>query len=141
VYVKLEILWNWQAPEGSGDVYESVFRGSKARVELRQGKAENYVPELYIVAESERSRATVFAAVQKRVAALQTQWPGLAADQRDGEARIVIPEKFRVGHEAHFAQVTNRFFEYLRSPGSMPAWERPNMLAKYYVSTKGVEFK
>src|SRR5438067_1174843 len=22
VHVKLEILWNWQAPEGSGDVYE-----------------------------------------------------------------------------------------------------------------------
>ena len=36
-------------------------------------------------------------------------------------------------------EVTNRFFDYVRSPGSMPEWERANMLAKYYVSTKGVE--
>ena len=27
----------------------------------------------------------------------------------------------------------------MKSPGSMPAWERPNMLVKYYISTKGVE--
>ena len=46
---------------------------------------------------------------------------------------MVIPEKFRVGHEAHFGQVTNRFFEYVTSPKSMPAWETPYMLAKYCV--------
>jgi hypothetical protein len=51
----------------------------------------------------------------------------------------VIPEKFRVGHEAHFAQVTNQFAQYLAAPDSMPAWETPGMRAKYYVSTKGTE--
>jgi hypothetical protein len=30
-----------------------------------------------------------------------------------------------------------QFLEYLKSPGKMPAWERPNMLAKYYVTTIG----
>ncbi len=44
-----------------------------------------------------------------------------------------------MGHEAHFGQVTNRFFEYVTSPKSLPAWETPYMLAKYAVSTKGVE--
>jgi hypothetical protein len=53
--------------------------------------------------------------------------------------RIAIPEDFRVGHEAHFGQVATRFFDYVKSPRSMPAWERPNMSAKYYVSTKGVD--
>jgi hypothetical protein len=52
---------------------------------------------------------------------------------------VTIPDLYRVGHEAHFAQVTNRFFEYLKQPETLPAWEKPNMLAKYYVSTKGVE--
>ena len=55
------------------------------------------------------------------------------------DLHIVIPEKFRVGHEAHFGQVTNHFFEYVTSPKSLPAWETPYMLAKYFVSTKGVE--
>jgi hypothetical protein len=35
--------------------------------------------------------------------------------------------------------VTKQFFEYLQRPETFPAWENPNMLAKYYVSTKGVE--
>ena len=53
--------------------------------------------------------------------------------------RVTIPDQYRVGHEAHFAQVTKQFFEYLKRPETFPAWENPNMLAKYYVTTKGVE--
>jgi hypothetical protein len=60
-------------------------------------------------------------------------------EERGGEFRLSIPDRHRVGHEAHFAQVTRQFFEYLRNPGSLPAWEKPNMLAKYYVTTAGVE--
>ena len=59
--------------------------------------------------------------------------------ERAGDFLIIIPERYRVGHEAHFAQVTNQFFEYLKDRSRLPAWEKPNMLAKYYVSTKGVE--
>lgn len=55
------------------------------------------------------------------------------------EAHIVIPEKYRVGHEAHFAEVTRAFLGYLQAPQSLPAWEKSNMLVKYYISTKGVE--
>jgi predicted dehydrogenase len=130
VQVKLEILWNWEAPEGSGDVYEASFRGTLARVEIRQGAAEKNVPELYIVPR----HTGVADAVRQRVAALQTRWPGLQAIESGGEFRIGVPEKFRVGHESHFAQVANHFFQYVRSPGSMPPWERSYMLAKYAVS-------
>jgi hypothetical protein len=52
---------------------------------------------------------------------------------------VTIPEKYRVGHEAHFAQVTKQFLGYLRDQKSLPAWEKANMLAKYYTTTKGVE--
>jgi hypothetical protein len=132
--VALEILWNWEAAEG-GDVYEASFRGSRSRVEIRQGKAERFVPEVYIAGPD----AAVAAAVDRRVAALQARWPGLAVVPSGEDLRIVVPEKFRVGHEAHFGQVTNHFFEYVTSPKSLPAWETPFMLAKYQVSTKGVE--
>jgi predicted dehydrogenase len=138
IHVKMDILWNWEAPAGAGDVYEAAFRGTRSSVEIRQGAREKFVPELYIVPVPEL-REAVFAALKKRVAELQGQWPGLAVEQRDHEARLVIPEKFRVGHEAHFAQVARRFFDYARDPKSIPAWERGYMLAKYYVSTKGVE--
>ncbi len=34
--------------------------------------------------------------------------------------------------------MTRRFLQYVRDRGTLPAWERPNMLAKYYVTTEGV---
>jgi predicted dehydrogenase len=134
VHAEVEILWKWEAKEG-GDVYEASFRGTKSRVEIRQGSSERFVPEVYIAGAD----AGVAAAVEHRVAALQARWPGLAAVKSGPDLHLVVPEKFRVGHEAHFGQVTNRFFEYVTSPKSLPAWETPYMLAKYAVSTKGVE--
>ena len=77
--------------------------------------------------------------MQARVAALQDQWPGVAVDERHGEIHLSIPDGFRVGHEAHFAQVTRNFLGYLRDRSTLPAWERPNMLAKYFVTTTGTE--
>jgi len=135
VHVKLDVLWNWEAPAGTGDTHLAVYRGSKARVEVRQAAAEKYRPELYVAAGDTGVRK----ALQARVAALQSRYPGVALEDRGGEVLVTIPDVYRVGHEAHFAQVTNRFFEYLEDPARFPAWENPNMLAKYEVSTKGVE--
>jgi hypothetical protein len=58
---------------------------------------------------------------------------------RGHQAQVVIPDKYRVGHEAHFAQVTNTFFNYLKHPASLPVWEKNNMLVKYFISTRGVD--
>jgi predicted dehydrogenase len=138
VHVRLEIVWQWQAEPGAGDVYEALFRGTRARVEIRQGEAEKHIPELYI-APIAALRAEVFAAARQRIAELQSRWPGLIAVERGNELHIAIPERFRVGHEAHFGEVAARFFDYVKPPRSIPAWERTNMLAKYYVSTKGVD--
>jgi len=52
--------------------------------------------------------------------------------------RLEIPDRLRVGHEAHFAEVTRQFLAYLEDPSRLPAWEKANMLAKYYVTTHGV---
>jgi predicted dehydrogenase len=139
VHVALDILWRWEAPEGSGDVYEATFRGTKSHIDIRQGAPQNFRPELYVVPESAALQEEVFAALKDKIHLLQKDWPGVGMVVRGEEAHIVIPDKYRVGHEAHFAQVTNEFFKYLRNPSSIPAWEKSNMLVKYYISTKGVE--
>jgi predicted dehydrogenase len=128
VHVKLDVLWNWESP--TGDTHVASYRGTKSRVEVRQGAPENFRPELYVVGD-------VGAALTPVVAALAKQYPGIAVEDRGGEFRIGIPDSYRVGHEAHFAQVANQFFEYLRHPETFPAWENPGMLAKYAVSTHG----
>jgi len=135
IHAKLDVLWRWDAPEGTGDTHYAVYRGSRSRVEVRQGKAEGYRPELYVLP----GHPDVAGALRSKIEALVPQYPGLGLDDRRNEIRVTIPDQYRVGHEAHFAQVTNQFFGYLKHPGTLPAWENPNMLAKYYVSTTGVE--
>jgi predicted dehydrogenase len=133
-HVKLDVLWRWDAPDGTGDTHLAIYRGTKARVEVRQGAAENFRPELYVVPHGPESRK----AAQSRIAEMAARYPGVAAEDGGAEIRVTIPDRFRVGHEAHFAQVTNRFFDYLRGE-SFPSWENLNMLAKYLVTTRGVE--
>ena len=135
IHIKLDVLWRWEAPAGTGDTHLAVYQGSKSRIEVRQGKEENYRPELYVFPRAAGARH----ALEKEIGRLASQYPGIATEDQGARVRVTIPDQYRVGHEAHFAQVTKQFFEYLRRPESFPAWENPNMLAKYYVSTKGVE--
>jgi predicted dehydrogenase len=129
--IQMDVLWRYEALPGTGDTYAALFRGGRSSVEIRQGAPENYRPELYVVPNQDGVRE----AVRRRIASLQAQWPGVEAVDREAEMQITIPDRYRVGHEAHFAQVTRQFFGYLKQPNSLPSWERPNMVAKYAVST------
>jgi predicted dehydrogenase len=136
-HVTLNVIWDWEAPQGAGDSHFAYYRGSRAKVEVRQGAAEKQRPELYVVPNAAKEKAVVLAAVQKRIAGLQQRYPGTDVVDLGSELRITIPDRLRVGHEEHFAQVTQRFLRYVRDRSTLPAWERPNMVAKYAVTTEG----
>ena len=123
----------------AGDTHFAFYRGNRSKIEIRQTRADRYQPQLYIVPNTPALKADVLAAVRAKVASLQSEYSGIAVADQGSEIKIEIPDKFRVGHEAHFAEVTTSFLKYLRSKGTMPAWERPNMITKYFVSTKGTE--
>jgi len=91
VHVKLDILWNWEAAPGTGDTYTAVFRGTRARVEIRQGAEQKYVPELYVVPNSDSTRAEVLTALQHKIDALQGEHPGVGFKELGGQAAITIP--------------------------------------------------
>ncbi len=134
IHVALDVLWDFEAAPGGGDTHFAVVRGDRARVEIRHQKPGNFGPELFVVP----NRVDVAAAVRRRVATLQSRYPGLAVVDRGAELQLAIPDRYRVGHEAHFGAVTRQFLAYLRDPESLPAWELPNMVAKYFVTTRGV---
>jgi predicted dehydrogenase len=138
-YVTLNVIWDWEAPAGAGDSHFAYYRGSRSRVEIRQGAAEKHRPELYVIPNAEGDKAAVLAAVQKAVGGLflQKDFPGVAVVDHGRELQITVPDALRVSHEEHFAQVTKAFLRYVRDRSTLPAWERPNMLAKYYVTTEG----
>jgi predicted dehydrogenase len=132
VHAKVSVKWAYQAPEGTGDTHYSITRGSRANLVIRQGIEERFIPTLYIepVGQDE-SFASV---LEEEFKALQDKYPGMELRRTGTQWVVVIPDQYRVGHEAHFAQVTERFLEYLVK-GNMPDWEVPNMIAKYYTTT------
>jgi len=69
---------------------------------------------------------------------LARTYPGLAIEPAAKGWHVIIPAKYRVGHEAHFAQVTQKYLQYLVD-GKLPEWEVPNMLAKYYTTTTALK--
>lgn len=124
VHALISVKWNFEAPPGAGDTHFSVMRGTKATLMIQQGPAQEFKPVLYIEGTQDE------AAVKSAIESLQSKYPGVGV-RRDGQRwAVTVPEKYNVGHEAHFAQVTENFLEYLRS-GKLPAWEVPNMLTKY----------
>jgi predicted dehydrogenase len=138
-HARVKVLWNYEAPAGAGDTHTGVVRGSRARVEILQGPEQKWQPELYVTPNAPSDAPAVRAAVERRVAALALARPGLAVADEGSRLRVVVPARYRVGHEPHFAEVTERFLGYLKDKATLPAWEDANMLAKYRLTTEAVE--
>jgi hypothetical protein len=82
--------------------------------------------------------STLEADLRKAMADLQKRYPGISVQPEAGLWHIIIPTSYRNGHEAHFSQVTEKFLQYLKD-GKMPDWEVPNMIAKYFITTRALE--
>ena len=133
VSAKVVVLWDFEPPVGGGDTHYSIMRGSKANLVIRQGAEQNFTPELYIEPVGEVDAAYV-AEVQNAFKALTDKYPGIELTPAENGWQVVIPGSYRVGHEAHFGQVTENYLRYLEE-GALPEWEVPNMITKYYTTT------
>jgi len=134
-HAKVVVQWNY-TNEAGGDTHYSIMRGTKASLVIRQGKEENFKPVLYI--EPIKNDAAFQATVEEQFKKISTKFPGVELYKTAKGWSVKLPEKLAEGHESHFARVTSNFLEYLKNK-DMPAWEVPNMLAKYYTTTKALE--
>jgi predicted dehydrogenase len=138
IHARVSVVWNFEAPAGAGDTHYSIMKGTKANVIILQDREQNYRPELYVEKAEEIDAANFEGALNKAVEDLQAAWPGVGITKEGGRWHVLIPDKYRVGHEAHFAQVTEKYLRFL-AEGTLPGWEVPNMIAKYYTTTAGLE--
>jgi predicted dehydrogenase len=138
VHAKVSVIWDYEAPEGAGDTHYSIMRGSRSNLIIRQGAAQNYRPMLYVETADGSDPASLEKDLQAAIDGLARQYPGLAYQKATNGWEVRIPDQYKVGHEAHFAQVTEKYLQFLVD-GKLPDWEVPNMLAKYYVTTKAYE--
>ena len=104
---------------------------------IRQGEAQNYKPTLYI--EPVGGVTHEYASeIQKALGEVAREFPGITLRKTTNGWELLIPERYKEGHEAHFARVMDKFLEYYEQ-GNMPDWEVPNMIAKYYLTTTALE--
>ena len=130
-HAKVSVIWNYTAPEGTGDTHQSIMRGTKSDLIIKQGADENFKPTLYInskVDEGFESKLNL------SIYELQSEFPGIKAEKiSDKVWKIIVPDLLKIGHEAHFGQVTNNFLKYFKN-GKLPDWEIPNIKTKYYTT-------
>jgi predicted dehydrogenase len=146
VHVKTTATWSYKDPATADDTYYSLLRGSKANLVIRQGADEQFKPTLYIeparrshdAASPSTDKTSYAKAIAAAIDSLQAKYPGIGLEKARAGWKVIIPEKYKEGHEAHFARVTENFLGYLKNH-DMPAWEVPNMIAKYYTTTKALE--
>ncbi len=138
IHAKVSVTWDFQAPEGTGDTHFSVMRGTNASVIIKQGKEQNFKPVLYIEPAAGTDMKAFEKAIMDDLKQINDKYPGVELKKNATGWEVIIPDKYKVGHEDHFAQVAKAYFQYLRD-GKLPAWEVPNMIAKYYTTTKARE--
>jgi len=130
IHVGLDMAWDWLEPAGGGDTHTETWRGTRARIELRHGPSENWRPQLYVV-----PLADIAVALERRITALAEIHPGLGLERREVGWRVVVPDALRIGHDAHFHELTKSFLARIERAAPLAAEERTNLLAKYFVTT------
>jgi len=140
VHAKVSVIWNFEAPEGGGDTHYSVMRGTKCNLIIRQGAEQQFKPTLYIEPAAGQDIKTLESQLSLVVPnVLAAKYPGLKLVKlSENQWTLDIPAAFKVGHEAHFAQVAEKYLKYL-TDGKLPEWEVPNMIVKYYTTTEGLK--
>lgn len=132
-HAKVSVIWNYTAPEGTGDTHQSIMRGTKSDLVIKQGAEENFKPTLYLNAKIGEPFESD---LKTTIVQLQSKFPGInAVKVSESIWKISIPDELKIGHEAHFAQVTNNFLTYFKN-GILPVWEIPNMTTKYYTTVE-----
>lgn len=132
VHSKVSVRWDFANPKG-GDTHYSIMRGTKANLVIRQDEPQGYRPTLYVEPHGD---APDFGPVLNRaLEALSDRYPGLSAVPSDFGWEIRIPDAYRESHEDHFTSVTEQYLQNL-ADGAIPAWERTNLLTKYFITTE-----
>jgi predicted dehydrogenase len=138
VHARVSVIWDYAAPEGGGDTHFSLMKGTKSHLIIRQGKEQGFLPVLFIVPTAEQNGVQWSREVQDAFAQITQKYPGITLTADAEGFRVEIPTEYRIGHEAHFAKVTEKYLGFLVD-GKLPQWEIPNMLAKYYTTTRAWE--
>ena len=139
IHVGLNVIWDWECQLVEATATSPLVSGTLSKSRCARARREGYRPEVCVVPAHPSKLPALREAVARRLASRSAEYPGVTVEEKGGELHLVVPDALRVSHEEHFGQVARLFFSYLRDRKALPTWEKPNMLAKYWVTTKGTE--
>jgi len=137
IFAKVSVEWKYQAPPGGGDTHYSVMHGTKCDLIIKQGADEKFLPTLYIENVKGIAMNEFIVKLKEALGTLPYDSLNIEAVNKNS-LKINIPEKYKLGHEEHFGQVTAKFLEYMKE-GKLPDWEVPGMITKYYTTTSALK--
>jgi predicted dehydrogenase len=136
VTVRLTVLWDLEADHPGGDTHEAVACGTRATITISPEPTNRHQPGLVVTPTDPTTHSAILTAIREKCANWQLEYPGIAAEDQGQRVRIHIPDACRTSHEDHFTEVLRNFIQYVQFPRSIPEWERTNLLARYYVTTR-----
>lgn len=137
-HVKVSVEWAYEAPPGGNDTHFSIMRGTLTDLVIRQGEDQNFKSTLFIEPTDAADVDAIETALENAVLNLQHEFPGTSITPSDNGWQLDIPDELYLGHESHFGLVAEAYFGYLVD-GKLPHWEIPNMITKYFITTKARE--
>jgi predicted dehydrogenase len=132
-HVRITTIWEYESVDGPGDLHEATALGSKCRIAVRNSSSQH---QLVVVPTKPSFRQALFTALSRRSQNWQLLYPGLSVHDLGEEFEVRIPTTLLGNHESHFASVLREFMTYFHNSRRMPAWEQPNLLAKYWLTTQ-----
>jgi predicted dehydrogenase len=137
VFAKVSVEWKYQAPPEGGDTHYSIMHGTNCDLVIKQGAGEKFIPTLYI----ENITGLPLKDFRNKLKQTLASFPYDSLSIEDigkNSMKIVVPSKYRVGHEEHFGQVTAKFLDFMKE-GKLPEWEVAGMITKYYTTTSALK--
>jgi hypothetical protein len=128
VSVRLNTVWNLEAPAGGGDMHRQVARGTKADIFVEQGPDTEF-KALVLVKPQDMSAEEMKKLIENRMAELGYTDAAVSV-YKDGRLLVTPPSCMVDGHEFHFAIVRDEFLQMLAT-GKEPGGLRTQLVSKY----------
>jgi len=137
VHVKLTAMWEYESTAGDLDRQTTIAFGTRTRIELRTTPEKQL--DIFIAPYDQSEIDNLKKIIGRKIEELDHSYPGLYLVTSGSELQVKIPDRLRTSHESHFSAVLEEFARYFNTPRAVPPWEQANALARYFITTKGVE--
>ena len=128
--VHIKSVWNLEIPEGGGDTYYSIFKGTLSNLVIRQLPEKSYRLELLIEPKNKNKHKHIRKELVNVFEKWKQSYPEISSYEEGTKIIIDIPERLHSTHEEHFSQVFKQFIGFVNAE-KLPEEEGQNMFTKY----------